>query len=140
MLDPSHPVFVTGTPQEQAQARVEWRRQRFTAQVMRSNLEEIPRSDLASIHTGLLEDVRDGTFYRPRRDEVADLDHTPSAVAYFVDSRGNPILLERPSGVKSRAELEQRRADRKALRAAKPIRRMRGAPEPDPPKSSRWRR
>jgi hypothetical protein len=139
MLHPSDPRFVTGTQEQIAELRREWYRQRFTAQVMRSNLEEIPRSDLASIHTGLLEDVRDGTFYRPRRDEVADLDHTPSAVAYFVDSRGNPILLERPTGVKSRAELEQRRADREARRAAKPIRRMRSAPEP-PSKSSRWRR
>jgi hypothetical protein len=139
MLHPSDPRFVTGTQEQIAEVRREWYRQRFAAQVMRSNLEEIPRSDLASIHTGLLEDVRDGTFYRPRRDEVADLDHTPSAVAYFVDSRGNPILLERPTGVKSRAELEQRRADREALRAAKPIRRMRSAPEP-PSKSSRRRR
>jgi hypothetical protein len=88
-----------------------------------------------------LEDERTGDFFRARRDGVLDFDYAQrTAVAFFSGPDGVPVLLERPSGVKSRAELEQRRAEREAQRAAKPLRRMRGAPEPDPSKSSRWRR
>jgi hypothetical protein len=118
MLNPTDPVFVVGSPQEQAQARAEWHRQRLIAQLMRAdNVKEIPRADLRAFHAGVLEDTRTGEFYRPRRDGVIDLQYT-QAVAYFFDAAGSPIVLERPSGIQNRAEFEERQAERERRRSA----------------------
>ena len=122
-LDPADARFVTGTAEEQRRARAEWRRARFIAQVMASNLPEIPRADLTSGRFGRLEDTRTGTFYRAALGQLHDLDYTP-AVAYFVGVDGTPFLLERPSGPKTRAELEQQQRERDERRNA-PKRRAR---------------
>jgi hypothetical protein len=124
-LDPSHPKYVTGSEEDRKQARAEWHRQRFIADVMRSNLPEIPRSDLKQLPFGQLEDTRNGTFYRPRRDGLIDLACTP-AVGYYVDVAGIPVLLEPPAGAKNRAELEAQQAGREQRRAAQASRTPRG--------------
>ena len=129
VLDPADPRFVTGSEEERAQARREWLRARFTHEVLSSKLPEIPRSRLQPVR-GLprtLEDTesRDGDFYVVYRGASVDLSFTEHLAAYYFDSSGVPVLLERPSGVKSRAELEQRRAEREQRRnAPKPRRRM----------------
>ncbi len=98
-LDPGHARYATGTPEDRERARREWRQTRFTAQVMSSGMNEIPRSDIAPMRFGVVEDTRTGTFYRVRRDGLVDLDWT-NATAYFVDAGGTPILLEPPTGAK----------------------------------------
>ena len=123
-LDPSHERYATGTPEDRERARREWRQNRFTAQVMSSGMNEIPRSDIAALRFGVVEDTRTGTFYRVRRDGLIDLEWT-NANAYFVDAAGAPVLLEQPPGPKNRAELEQREAEREARRSAPKPRRTR---------------
>lgn len=63
------------------------------------------------------EDTRTGEFYVARRDGLIDLTYT-SAVAYYVGPSGVPVLLERPHGIKSRAELERHQAEREERRNA----------------------
>ena len=92
-LDPSHARYVTGTPEERERARREWHRQRFIAQVMRSDLEEIPRGDVQAHRFGTVEDTRTGRLFRQRRDGLIDLDWT-DATHYYMDPAGTPILLE----------------------------------------------
>jgi hypothetical protein len=118
---------VVGSEQERAQARAEWRTQKFTYQVLsRDDLEEIASSRLQPLRgTRLLEDVETGDFYVVRRDELIDLDFVTNAAAYYCAGDGTPVLLERPSsGVKTRAELEARRAELELRRAAPKPRRM----------------
>jgi hypothetical protein len=131
LLDPAHPRYVTGSPEEREQARREWQQHRFTAQVMASNLEEIPRAHLELHRFGVVEDDRTGTFYRPRRDGLIDLEFT-NAVAYYVDADGVAVLLERPSGPATRSEVEQRRAEREQRRNT-----PQAAPRVDEPVSDR---
>ena len=52
MLDPNHARYVTGTPEDRERARREWHRQRFIAQVMRSDLEEIPATTSSRTGSG----------------------------------------------------------------------------------------
>ena len=92
-LDPNHARYVTGTPEDRERARREWHRQRFIAQVMCSELEEIPRDDITPHRFGTVEDVRTGRLFRQRRDGLIDLDWT-DANAYYMDPNGTPILLE----------------------------------------------
>ena len=105
LLDPADQRYVTGSPEDRKRARDEWHRHRYAAQVMRSDLEEIPRADLAPLRFGVVEDTRTGAFYRPRRDGLVDLEYA-NAIAYYVDAAGTPVLLERPPGPQNRAELE----------------------------------
>ena len=65
LLDPADQRYVTGSPEDRKRARDEWHRHRYAAQVMRSDLEEIPRADLAPLRFGVVEDTRTGAFYRP---------------------------------------------------------------------------
>jgi hypothetical protein len=118
LLDPTSPRFITGSEADQKQARDEWRRNRYVAEVMRSDLEEIPRSNLKPLRYGTLEDTTTGTFYRPRRDGLTDLNDATGTVAYYVDPDGTPVLLERPNGPKTQAELEQQQAEREQRRNA----------------------
>ena len=120
ILDPADPRFVTGSEEERAKVRAEWFRARFTHDVLSSKLEEIPRSNLQPVR-GLprtLEDTesRDGDYYTVYRGASVDLSFAENIVAYYFDPAGVPVLLERPTGVKSRAELEQRRAERAQAR------------------------
>ena len=117
LLDPTDPRYVTGSPENRKHARDEWHRARFAGQVMSSQLEEIPRAHITFLRFGQVEDTRTGTFYRRRRDQLPDLDHA-NAVAYFIDAAGTPVLLERPTGPKNRAELEQQQAEREQRRNA----------------------
>ena len=90
-----------------------------------SDLEEIPPERLQHLGPArLLEDVTTGDFYSPRRDGLVDLDYVTNAVAYYLTA-GGQILLERPSGVKNRAELEQRQAEREQRRQSAMRRRPR---------------
>ena len=120
ILDPSAHKYVTGSEEEQQEARQAWHLQRFTHQVMsRDDLVEIPRSRLQSLRgTRLLEDTETGNFYVVRRDGLIDLEYIPNAVAYYCAADGTPVLLERPqaSFPATRAELEQRRAERERRR------------------------
>lgn len=118
VLDPADARYVTGSEEDKKQARAEWYRARFITEVMRANLEEIPRADLQEHRHLGLEDTRTGEFYVARRDGLVDLAFVPAAVAYFTDLSGLPILLEKPSGPQNRAELEQLKADREARRNA----------------------
>ena len=128
ILDPANPRLVVGSEEERAEARREWHQARFTREVFNSKLPEIPRSSLEPVR-GLrryLEDVAspDGDFYVVHGGASVDLTYAKSIVAYFVDAAGIPVLLERPTGVKSRAELEQRRAEREQRRKAPKPRRQ----------------
>jgi len=119
ILDPADARFVAGTEEERTKARQEWHRQRFAHQVMSSDLVEIPRAHLQPLRgPRLLEDTATGDFYVPRRDGLIDMEYVKNAVAYFCAADGTPVLLERPSGVKSRAELEQVRGEREQRRNA----------------------
>src|SRR4029453_13996663 len=96
LLDPPAPRYVTGSPEDRKRARDEWHRHKYIAEVMRSPLEEIPRADISHLPFGVAEDTRTGDFYPPRHDGVVDLNWT-SAVAYYIDAAGTPVLLERPA-------------------------------------------
>ena len=127
VLDPADARFVTGSEEERAKARAEWHRQRFISQVLGSDLEEIPRARLQPLRgPRLLEDTETGSFYVPRRDGLIDLDYVKSAVAYYCDPTGAPVLLERPPGAlpQTRQELEERRAEREQRRNAPKPRRQ----------------
>ena len=114
-LDPAHSKFVEGSEADRKRARDEWHRHRYIAQVMASDLEEIPRADITPLRFGVVEDTRTGDFYRPRRDGLVDVNFT-NATAYYVDAGGTPVLLERPPGPQNRAEREARQAAREQRR------------------------
>ena len=80
LLDPADARYVTGSPEDRKRAAEEWHRHRYAAQVMRSDMEEIPRSEVAPFRFGVVR-TRTGSFYRPRRDGLVDLEHT-NALAY----------------------------------------------------------
>jgi hypothetical protein len=118
LLDRADPRYVTGSPEDRKRARDEWHRHKYIAEVMRSGLEEISRAEISPLRFGAVEDTRTGDFYRPRRDGLVDLNWT-SAVAYYCDDAGTPILLERPSsGPQNRAEFEAHAAEREQRRNA----------------------
>lgn len=128
VLDPGDARYVTGSDEDQAKARAEWHRARFTHEVLSSKLEEIPRSRLQPVRgmRGMLEDTdsRDGDYYVVHRGTSVDLTFAENLVAYYFDPAGVPVLLERPNGIRSRAELEKRKAERAERRnAPKPPRR-----------------
>lgn len=79
LLDPNDARFVTGSGEDRKQARAEWHRQRFIAQVMRSALPEIPRSNLQPLRFGTLEDTTSGELYRARRSDDARSPHPACA-------------------------------------------------------------
>jgi hypothetical protein len=110
MLDPADPRFVTGTEEDREAARREWHKQRFLAQLQRSELPELPLEHLAFGRFGGVEDTRDGRLYTRRPDELADLDYATGVVAYYLDEHGSPHLLEEPHGPQSRQALEAEQA------------------------------
>jgi hypothetical protein len=116
LLDPGDSKYVTGTEADQARARAEWHANRFLAQVMNSDLEEIPRADLQPFRPGMLEDQRTGQLYHLYRGEFIDLAH-PGADAYFIAAGGSPVLLKKPQGPQTREEIEARRAANEQRRA-----------------------
>ena len=114
LLDPSSSRFVTGTAEEQEEARREWRRHMLIREVVRSDRVEIPRAELVSRRFGILEHESTGSYDRAVGGDPQFLRH---AEWYFVTEAGDVLLLERPSsGPQSRQELEQLEADREARR------------------------
>jgi hypothetical protein len=118
VLDPSNPIYVTGTEEDRKRARDQWHRDRFVAQVRRSSLPELPRATLAFGRFGIVEDTTDGRLYRARRDEIGDLEYATGVVAYYLNEAGLPVLLEEPPGPQSRQALEEQQAAREARRKA----------------------
>jgi hypothetical protein len=118
LLDPSDPRYVVGTEADRAKARDEWHAHRILAQLMRSDLEEVRRADLRPFRFGLLEHERTGRFYQRHRGALVELHYVPNAVAWFVAADGSPVVLEKPSGPQTRAELEQQQAERAQRRNA----------------------
>ena len=108
-LDPAHSKFVEGSEADRKRARDEWHRHRYIAQVMASDLEEIPRADITPLRFGVVEDTRTGFFYRPRRDGLVNVNFT-NATAYYVRhsvarlscSRDHPARRTAPSAKRDR--------------------------------------
>lgn len=117
LIDPADRRFVEGDEESRQRARQEWHRQRFAAQVERSELPQLGRADLTPHRFGIVEHVPSGRLYRVRRDELPDLEYA-NAIAYYLDENGTPVLLEEPPGPQSRQALEQQQADQAARRAA----------------------
>lgn len=114
-LDHADPIFVTGTPEQQQQARAEWRRQRFTAEVMKSKLQELPRSVL-DFGRYMITNTKTGHLYQPVSGDSVDLSYSPAAVAYYISAAGDPVLLERPTGPQTTTELEAQQVARQQRR------------------------
>lgn len=113
--------FAEGTEESRRQARQEAAEQIRVYQqheaAMRSQLPEVPRGQIEFGKFGRVEIA--GEFYAVIRGHVDDPSRSP-AVAWYVDEHGEIVWLERPpSGPRSRAELEQREAER-AQREATP--------------------
>ena len=82
---------------------------------MATGLPEFARSTLTFAKFGRIEH-EDGTFYTAYRGELDDPKYADLA-AYFIAADGSPVYLAPvTSGPRTRAELEQHRADREARR------------------------
>jgi hypothetical protein len=110
--------FVAGSEEEdRRRTRDEYRRQHALDLAAKSGLPEIPHQDLEPRPFAILEDRASGVFFVPIRGVVDDPKRS-GATAFYLDPSGQPVYLQRPaSGPKSRAELEQHRAEREARRA-----------------------
>ena len=117
LLDPAGREFVEGDETTRAEARRAWHAHRWTAQVMSSTLEELPRSELAFRRFGIVEHVPSGRLYRLRKDQLPDIEYS-SASAFFTDANGVPVLLEPPPGPQTVDEAERRQAARMERRNA----------------------
>ena len=83
---------------------------------MRSQLPEIPRSEITPLRFGMVETTA-GEFFVVIRGQVSDPQRS-SAVAFYVDS-DEIVWRERPgNGPRNRAELEQLQAERERRDAA----------------------
>jgi hypothetical protein len=108
-----------GTPEERKAVQERQRGeklQRDQRERIAMNGRCIARADLTDGPLGLLEDITDGAFYR-----VSNGEHTSedTFAAFTTAANGDIVFLEAPaSGPRSRAELDQARADREARRAA----------------------
>jgi hypothetical protein len=67
LLDPSNPVYVTGSEADREAARREWRRERFAAQVAASQLEELDRADVSVRRFSIVEHVPSGRLQAAHR-------------------------------------------------------------------------
>ena len=118
--DPTDPIFEVGSLEDREAARREWRLHRYIGEVMRSDLEEIPRSSLIFRRFGIVEDTTSSRLYRVRNDNgPVDLQYVPDAAAFYCDRNGVPVLLEKPPGPQTVDELEEQRAKREKQRSAK---------------------
>ncbi len=119
MLDPSNPIYVTGTEEDRKRARDQWHRDRFLAQLLRSSLPEISRASLVDRRFGIVEDTTDGRLYRARRDEIGDLEYATGVIAYYRTEAGVPVLLEEPPPGHPQTvdEERQRKAEREQQRS-----------------------
>jgi hypothetical protein len=117
IIDPADARFVTGSPEEIEEARRQWHRQRFAAQVANSALDQLDAADLKPHRFGIVEHAPTGRLYAVRRDELPDLEYA-NAIAYYVDASGAPRLLEEPPGPQSVQALAEQQANREKRRAA----------------------
>lgn len=110
--------LATGNPTEQMAKRRQAQREKIARAIVASK-NEIPRSELdfGALGGRVIEHVPTGRFYfrflgDPGyvRDDVRD---------YFMDESGNPVMLQAASSPSSRADLEQKRAQREERKAAK---------------------
>ena len=118
IVDPNDPRLVTGTPDEQRQARREYERARIARHIIATK-EELPLSELDFEALGgrLIEHVasRDGDFYRMFG---GDPGHAGDDVTtYFINAAGDPVMLQRATNPSSRTELEQKQAAKAQRRA-----------------------
>ncbi len=113
--------LVTGTPEEQAQARREWQRHRRATEILKHpKLTEIPRSEF-TFGRYVIEHTAsaNGDYYLAFGGDPGFIGD--DVVASYVTATGDPVLLQRTRNPSSRAELERMRAqreERKATRAA----------------------
>jgi hypothetical protein len=114
VLDPTNPKLVTGTPEEQDQARREWKRHERIRQIVTSAKTEIPRSEVV-FERFWIEHEPSGDFYCPFAGDPEFADDVP---AYYVAASGEPIMLQRTHNPANRAELEQSRRAREERRNA----------------------
>ena len=102
---------------DERQVRHDAQQQHRTRLAMRSNLPEIARSDLRFGKFGQVEQISTGKLFRRIRGEVGDRQFS-NAAAFFID-RSGVVYLEPPAGgPKTRNEIEERKAQRAARRAA----------------------
>jgi len=109
-------IFTREVATREDDRRRELREDRNRA-IIASGKTEIPRSAL-SFGPRWIEDERDGSFYRLYPN--GDASYATHCPAYFVDSHGDAVLLERADPA-SRDELEERRAARDARRQARDL-------------------
>lgn len=114
MLDPNAPELVSGSPEDQKQAREEAKRRQRLGVVQRANLPELRRAELETHRLGLLH-TPTGDLYVIERGELHDASHT-TAAAYYVTGAEDVQLLKRPDGPQSLDELAAKRAERDARR------------------------
>ena len=107
VIDLADHRFVEGTEESRRQAREEAAEQirLYQAQelAMRSQLREIPRSEITPLRFGMVETTA-GEFFVVIRGQVSDPQRS-SAVAFYVDSADEIVWLERPgNGPRTRAD------------------------------------
>ena len=107
-LHPSDAVFATGSPEEQRQARDEYRQQQRLQAAMRSAMQELERSDLEFGRFHITHRPTGQLYHVTRGEQFAGQHDT--ATAYYVSAGQEVVFLEPPNGPKSVDELEQVRA------------------------------
>jgi hypothetical protein len=88
--------LIEGGEPAQARARDELRREQRLRVAMSSGWPELPRSDLAPAHFGLLEHKPTGEFYSVSAGEQSG-GTFDTAAAFYIDQAGDPVFLERPA-------------------------------------------
>ena len=139
VIDLADHRFVEGTEESRRQAREEAAEQirlyQAQALAMRSQLPEIPRSEITPRRFGMIRRPR--AVLRRIRGQVSDPPRS-SAVAFFVDSADEIVWLERPgSGTRTRAASTaagRARATRRPAEATAPV----DEPMSAPPRDKLW--
>ena len=112
----SDQALIEGGADAERRARDELRREQRLRIAMTSGKPELPRSDLAPAHLGLLEHTPTGEYYAVSLGEQYG-EKLDTFAAFYIDRNGDPVFLERPaSGPKSRAELAEQQAAREERR------------------------
>ncbi len=112
IFDPNHPTLLNGSPDDQRQARREWRREKEMEGIM-AGWNEMPRSRL-TFTRHWIEDSTNGSLYR---EVFGDPHYASNVCGFYVREDGSPQMLE-PHDPPSLAEIERRRAAREQRRAA----------------------
>ena len=113
---PRSPKVVTGSPEDRRQARDEWHRHRYTAEVMRSTWRRSRAQTSSRCGSGWSR-TRDGHRSASAARRPDRLRFT-NAVAYFVDAAASPSCSSDRARTANRAELERKQAEREQREAA----------------------